>query len=494
MKRVASLFLVLAVATACADEPIAPDQASVRRVVSAVREASAEGRPIPGEWVIQFQQGAPNARGLMQGLLRAHGGTLKSEHLDIAGAFVAKVPDAAANAIRQSPHVRTVTQNVTATAMSTQWNVPSWGLRRIDQQMRPVNTSFSYPADGDGTHIYFIDTGADWQHEEFGTRMSADVSTVGDNIGTLDGCPHGTQVASVAGGMTHGPAKRARLHTVKVMDRFCIGDVSSYLYGIEWIRANHVKPAVVNASVAFNSIVPAVDSAVATLISTGVSFVVAAGKSGTHACYASPARVPEALTVASTDSFDIRAGDSAIGSCVDLYAPGVDIHTAWYDYTNYPNDHNDWAIVSGTSVAAPFVAGVAASYLQRNPTASPATVHAHIVNTATPGIVQYPGLETPNRLLYQAPTSTISISLFGASVVQPNTTCGWEAMPSGGVGAYFYTWYKNGALVQQGANALYTTSLTSNATISVTVQDAYGSSSSASRNVTVSSSAKRCFY
>jgi len=494
--RIALASAILFVAIACRDNVPPPTAPAVQRAASppGSRQVS-RSHPIPGEWVVQLKQGTVNPRGVMNALLRgASGAILKSEHLDIAGAFVLRIPDAAASALAANPNVRSVSPNLTLQFATTQTSAP-WALDRIDQHNRPGNGTFSYPSDGLGTHIYLVDTGILTDHPDFGGRATGDVSTAGDNIGTLDGCGHGVAVAGLAGATTYGVAKGARLHAVKVMDKYCIGDVSSFLYGIQWIRDNHINPSVVNSSLQFGGVVTAIDSAVRSLINTtGIEWVQAAGNNSDDACNYSPAGVTEALVVASVDSFDIRTAWSATGSCVDLYAPGVDLLTTWYDYWNAPNVHNALAYGSGTSFSAPLVTGVVASYLQRNPTASPATIHSFIISTATSGVVQSPGAGTPNLLLYQQPTAPITVSLSGPTSVRPNTQCLWTASASGGAGALNYSWFVNGGSVQSGPSTDLIWSLSSASTVSVTVSDGYQNGGQASTSVTVSSGAPMCRF
>jgi subtilisin family serine protease len=488
-------MLALAVTWACADAVPTASRAPGDDPLAAQRAA----RVIPGEWVVQFHSGTDNPRGRMNALVAQSRGTLKSEHLDIAGAFVIRLPDQAAQALLNNPNVRSVTPNVRVEMASTQTNAP-WALDRLDRRTRPNNGTFEYGQDGTGVHVYLFDSGLDPQHVEFGSRVLAGVSTVGDNIGVLDGCGHGARTAGAVGATTYGVAKGAWLHAVKVMDKYCFGDVSATLNGIAWIKANHIKPAVVSSSLIFYQIVPAVDSAVLNLINTtGVQWVQSAGNGAGQSCDYSPGRVPKVLTVAAVDSFDVRTSWSAVGTCVDIYAPGMEVRTTNYNYWSTPNNHTLTIIESGTSMSAPYVAGVIASYLQANPSATATGIHSHIINSATAGAVQFPGIGTPNRLLYQAPPPPppppqyyLNVSISGANPVPAYQSCGYSAGASGGTGGpYTFTWYADGQVIGTGDYIMWSTG--SNYTLSVVADDGNGMIGSTAMSITVSAEAWSCY-
>ncbi|MGH9187453.1 MAG: S8 family peptidase, partial [Acidimicrobiales bacterium] len=202
----------------------------------------------------------------------------------------------------------------------------------------------------------------------------------------------GTHVAGTIGGRSYGVAKQVQLVAVRVLGCDGSGSSSGLVAGIDWVTKSHASPAVANMSVG-SPASQAVDEALKRSIESGVTYVAAAGNSNQDACASSPARYPGALTVGATSTSDTRAPFSNWGSCVDLFAPGVDIRSAWHTGDNVTN------MISGTSMAAPHVAGAAALYLQRNPTATPAAVHAAVVNAATPNVVKDPA-GSPNRLLF----------------------------------------------------------------------------------------------
>jgi subtilisin family serine protease len=216
---------------------------------------------------------------------------------------------------------------------------------------------------------------------------------VGSGGNAADCNGHGTHVAGTVGGTTFGVAKNVRLVAVRVLDCSGAGSLSGVIAGVDWVTANHVSPAVANMSLGGGSST-ALDTAVRNSIGSGVTYVLAAGNSSADACGSSPARVAEAITVGAVTSSDARATYSNYGACLDLFAPGSSITSAWHTGPTATNT------ISGTSMASPHVTGVAALYLQLNPAARPDAVANAIVGSVTSGKVTSPGAGSPNRLLY----------------------------------------------------------------------------------------------
>ena len=275
-----------------------------------------------------------------------------------------------------------------------------WGIDRLDQRARTLDGRFAVPLDGTGVTAYVVDTGVMASHEEFTGRTIGGVDVVGDGNGTDDCNGHGTHVAGTIAGASMGVAPMARISPVRVLGCQGDGSVSDVIAGLDWIARTHTAgaPAVANMSMGTPSSA-ALNAAVDRVIADGVTVTVAAGNSNTDACTMSPASDAQAITVGATDEQDARADFSDYGSCVTLFAPGVNIESAWN------SGSKDTETLSGTSMAAPHAAGVAALLLSGTPNASPAQVKQGMVDGATPGVVSNPGSGSPNLLLFAGASS-----------------------------------------------------------------------------------------
>jgi subtilisin family serine protease len=368
---------------ACTDEaPTAP--ASTPPPQAAQMARGAHGKTIPDRWIVVFDEDVADAPGLARRLTAAHGGTLHHSYRHAIKGFSATLPPAAVEALRRNPQVAYVEADQEMSADQT-----PVGLDRIDQRDLPLNGSYGYTRTGYGVTAYVIDTGIETSHGEFGGRAWVGYDAFGGSGQDCNG--HGTHVAGTIGGATYGVAKAVALVAVRVLDCGGNGSTGLTLAGMDWVRYYHGSPAVVNMSMGGGAS-QAIDDAVHNLTLAGVTVVVSAGNNSYDACNNSPARAAEAITVGATTAYDAQSSYSNYGSCLDVYAPGDGIRSAWlYGGSN---------IIDGTSMASPHVAGVAALYLWADPTAAPQRVREAIRQNATMNRLSYLGPGSPNLLVH----------------------------------------------------------------------------------------------
>ena len=403
------------------------------RVFLPLAATDTTGRPknelIPDQYIVVFKEDlvtAASVSSIAADMVATAGGEMLQVYDEALQGFAARFPaGAGADAIarlQQDERVAYIEQDATASttqdttvyhktpfeaeeaktteggrSIDTVQYGPVWGLDRNDQRYLPLNGQYIYFATGSNVRAYIIDTGIRIAHSQFGGRASYGYDAIDGSLPADDCNGHGTHVAGTVGGSTYGVAKQVRLVAVRVLGCNGPGSYSGIIAGVNWVtnqkRLNPSVPMVANMSLG-GPASTALDNAVVASISRGVTYVVAAGNDGGLACNSSPARTAGTITVGATDATDTRPTWSSYGGCVDIFAPGVSITSAWY------TSNTATANLNGTSMAAPHVAGVVALYLQRTPSASPSTVRSTIFGVATAGIVKNPGTGSFNRMLY----------------------------------------------------------------------------------------------
>lgn len=323
----------------------------------------------------------------------AAGGTVGYTYHAALKGFSAALSPAALNAVRSTAGVKYVEADGRVHITKKQKNPPSWGLDRVDQRNLPLNQKYSYVGSaGSGVDVYGIDTGIRFTHKDFDGRATSGYDAV--DGGQADDCNgHGTHTAGTFGGSAYGVAKSVNIIAVRVLDCGGSGTWAGVISGIDWVTDNHRGPSVANMSLGGNHEQSA-DDAVTASIKSGVVYAVSAGNNATDACSQSPASTPLAMTVGATEINDARASYSNYGTCLDIFAPGSNIISDWY------SSDTATASLSGTSMASPHVAGVAALYLGLNPNATTQQVRDAIVDNSTSNKVTNPGSGSPNKLLF----------------------------------------------------------------------------------------------
>ena len=354
---------------------------------------------VPGSYVVVLKDsGAVQDRGvsaLAAQLAGRYGGEVRATFQSALRGFSARMSETQATRLAAHPDVAYVEQEQIFTISDTQVD-PPWGLDRIDQRNLPLDDSYTYDTTASNVHAYIIDTGIRFSHQDFGGRAESGRDTVNEDNNASDCHGHGTHVAGTVGGTQFGVAKGVTLVGVRVLNCNGSGTTTDVVQGIDWVTQNAIEPAVANMSLG-GGISTAIDNAVNNSINSGVTYAIAAGNSNANACNFSPARVAAAITVGATQDNDVRASFSNFGSCLDIFAPGVGITSAWWTSDTATNT------ISGTSMATPHVAGAAALILAGSPSASPQQVRDAMVANATTGVVGNPGTGSPNRLLFTDP-------------------------------------------------------------------------------------------
>ncbi|MGW0609629.1 S8 family peptidase [Streptomyces sp. NPDC002788] len=325
-----------------------------------------------------------------------YGATVEQTYDAALNGYSIRVGASGARSLAEDPAVEFVEQDKKVRLDATQIG-PPWGLDRIDQARPPRSLTYTYPdTAGRSATVYVIDTGVRITHTEIAGRARHGYDFVDRDYTASDGNGHGTHVATTVAGKTYGVAKLTRIVSVRVLNNSGVGSLSNVVAGVDYVTSRRVRPAVANMSLGAGAS-RALDTAVWNSIASGVTYAVAAGNSNANAAYYSPARVGPALTVGASTWTDDRSGFSNYGFMLDMFAPGSSITAGWH------TSDTASATLSGTSMAAPHVAGAAAVYLTSHPTASTATVRSALVNGATTGVLRNVGTGSPNRLLRLVP-------------------------------------------------------------------------------------------
>jgi subtilisin family serine protease len=393
MKRTLTLLSLLALA-ACSDQTNVPTAA-----VPAAPSSSAS--PDGGYIVVLREDANPASVAAVSGIRP------RFVYTAVLNGFAAQLNAGQLNALRHNPAVAYIDPDARAELMATQTPV-TWGLDRIDQRDLPLSNTFTYDYTGKGVTAYVLDTGVNSKHRDLYPRAAfipngANGDFVGDGHGSAEDCHgHGSHVAGTIGSTTYGVAKLVSIQAGRVVDCGGNGSASMVINAMEWIRRYGVRPAVVNMSLGYGD-VQSVRDAATRLVSSGFFVAAAAGNgdyAGTpqNACFQAPAGAPSVMTVGSTRSDDKESSFSNYGRCVDILAPGSSVTSLWVgSYTaTYVN--------SGTSMATPHVAGVAAQYLSYAPTTTPADLTTILLHWSTYGRIALHSASTsgltPNKLLY----------------------------------------------------------------------------------------------
>jgi subtilisin family serine protease len=393
----ASTALLLGAAATAGAAPVPPGGGE-GRILGADRPGAVEG-----SYIVTFKDAVARADvpAAAKALADKHAGSVRYTYTAALRGFAVKMTEERARELAADPSVARVEADAAAYAVATQPTPPTRGLDRIDQRDLPLDEGYTYGTTASHVNAYIVDTGIRMSHRDFGGRAVSGYDFIDNDSNASDCQGHGTHVAGTVGGNSYGVAKGVKLIGVRVLN--CQGTSGNtwapVLAGIDWVTKNAVKPAVVNMSIGGGK-TQSINDAVAASISSGLTFVVAAGNNNADACSYSPASTASAITVGATDIRDARATGwyngqgSNYGSCLDIFAPGDSIVSS-----SNSGDTNSQSM-NGTSMASPHVAGAAALLLAANPTWSPAQVRDKLIADSTSGKISDARSGSPNKLLH----------------------------------------------------------------------------------------------
>lgn len=410
-------------------------------ITMATLPAWGEPKTIPGKYIVTLDKTIDPYQVTSEHKLNS------SRHFHHAiNGFATSLSESARKKLLTDPRVIAIEPDQVITANDIQAS-PTWGLDRVDQRALPLDGSYTYVISASGVTAYVIDTGINFTHNEFGGRATFGFDAFGGNGVDCNG--HGTHVAGSIGGLTYGVAKSVNLVAVRVLDCNGSGSTSGVIAGIDWVTRNHVSAAVANLSLG-GGISVALDQALLNMINSGVATVVAAGNEGRDACAGSPSRVSAAMTIGAASSTDAKPSWSNYGSCVDWFAPGVSITSAWIGSNSALNT------ISGTSMATPHTAGAAALYLAAHPTAKPIEVRDALLSFSTKNKISLAS-SSNNHMLhslemasgsgdYISPSIALTNPAVSPTVVARRSNLTLTAAASDNVGVKKVEFYLNGSL------------------------------------------------
>lgn len=455
-------------------------------------------QPVPGQYIVvlknDFVRGPgevsrnPDVVSMAAEMADTYGVAVDLTYETALRGFSMAATEKQLDRLLSDPRVDFIEEDGVVEAIATQSGA-TWGLDRSDQRDLPLNSTYVYDATASNVRAYILDTGILASHVDFGGRVLSGFTAISDGRGSSDCNGHGTHVAGTVGGATWGIAKEVRLVPVRVLGCNGSGTNSGVIAGIDWVAANHVKPAVANMSLGGGAS-SATDTAVTNLVNAGVFTAVAAGNNNANACNYSPARAAAAMTVGSTTNTDARSSFSNFGTCLDIFAPGSSITAPWYTSNTATNT------ISGTSMASPHVAGVAALYLASNPSATQSAVTTAIINNSTPNKVTGAQTGSPNRLLYarfggSTPTNNPPVANFTFSC--SGLVCSFNGSGStDDNGITSYSWTFGDGSTGTGATTSRTYAAGGTYSVTLTVRDAGNLTGTRTQSVTATASSAPC--